>query len=340
MSVTNTDLTVGSLSGTPVLFWPVPTPWPSSSGCDEYLYRQWGDGTILAWDPVYTSFGTGSESCLSPQQRWWWLQGTTQDPSKALGPTFVCPEAYNAVRSTVLDRNTEAQTQFTYCCPPSIIQCTSTATPGVTLSYQSLTFLFDTLTATGEDGTVTRQTNTRNTNVAASTVVQSSAATVYAPAVNGYNLVRGQGQGQGQAGTSATDTGAARSDTGAAATTPPPPGTSSDVSTTQCSGSAAQPSGGAPLLAPGAIAGIVVGAVLGLGLLALGAFFVQKRYRHSEAAVDRPDPVTWKGGAARDYYYNGGGPPPHGLVASEMPVGNQAQELPHGIYAHELPGAK
>ena len=198
----------------------------------------------------------------------------------------------------------------------SIIQCTSTAGPGVTISYVSMTSLTSTVTVTGEDGTVTRQANTRSANLPTSTVVQLSIATIYAPPVNGYNLV------QRQAGVGATDLGA----TSSTATTPATtlPGTN-DVST-QSSGPA-QPSA----LTPGAIAGAVVGAVLGLGLLVLGAFFVRQRYqRHS--AVDRPDLATWRGGA-RDT--DG---PPHGLIMSEMPVEERAQELPHGLYAHELPG--
>jgi hypothetical protein len=131
-----------------------------------------------------------------------------------------------------------------------------------------------------------------------------------------------------QASASATDIGA----TSNTATTLPTtlPGTS-DISiqssgVTPSSGPA-QPSA----LTPGAIAGAVVGAVLGLGLLVLGAFFVRQRYRR-HSAVDRPDLATWRGGT-RD---NDG--PPHGLVMSEMPVDERAQELPHGLYAHELPG--
>jgi hypothetical protein len=37
----------------------------------------------------------------------------------ALGPTFVCPEAYTAVHSIVLDSNSAEQT---YCCPPSVVK--------------------------------------------------------------------------------------------------------------------------------------------------------------------------------------------------------------------------
>ena len=173
-----------------------------------------------------------------------------------------------------------------------------------------MTSLTSTVTVTGEDGTVTRQANTRSANLPTSTVIQLSTATIYAPPVNGYNLVKRQ------AGVGATYLGA----TSNTATTPAItlPGTS-DVSTQSSA------------LTPGAIAGAVVGAVLDLGLLVLGAFFVRQRYRR-HSAVDRPDLATWRGGA-RDT--DG---PPHGLVMSEMPVDERAQELPHGLYAHEMPG--
>ncbi|KAK4098498.1 hypothetical protein N658DRAFT_499350 [Parathielavia hyrcaniae] len=197
-----TDPTLGSLYGTPVLFFPVPTLWVSSTGCEKYIYRQVNGGTILAWDPVYPdldSTETGAaESCYPSQQSSWWFQSAGVSPSTALGPTFVCPEAYTHVHSTVLDRSPEAETQYTYCCPPnftlgailppnqrSVFQCTSTAGPGVTISLLSVTFLTSAVTVTGEDGTVTRQPDVRSTNLPTSTVVQFPAATVYAPPVNG-----------------------------------------------------------------------------------------------------------------------------------------------------------
>jgi hypothetical protein len=76
--------------------------------------------------------------------------------------------------------------------------------------------------------------------------------------------------------------------------------------------------------------------------MALGAYFIRKRYRHSAAAaaaaVDQPDPVAWEGGP------DGGGyalPPHHGRATmSEMSGVNQPQELPFGRYAHELLGGK
>jgi hypothetical protein len=121
MSATATDPTLGSFSITSVLFFPVPTPWPASAGCDRYIYRQLDEGLILAWDPVYPSaIATAAKSCFLPQQSSWWFQSTDASPSTALGPTFVCPESYSAVHSTVLDSNSAAQTQYTYCCPPYV----------------------------------------------------------------------------------------------------------------------------------------------------------------------------------------------------------------------------
>ena len=63
MSATATNPTVGTVNGTPIVFYPVPTPWPLSAGCDTYIYRQLAAGTILAWDPVYPQiFATSAQS--------------------------------------------------------------------------------------------------------------------------------------------------------------------------------------------------------------------------------------------------------------------------------------
>lgn len=54
MSATTTpSVTAGAISGTPVLFYPVPTPWPMAAGWDKNIYREHGDGLILAYDPIY-----------------------------------------------------------------------------------------------------------------------------------------------------------------------------------------------------------------------------------------------------------------------------------------------
>lgn len=117
----NIDSTTGTLFGTPVEFFPLSTAYPSLAGCEAGIYRQVDDGTILAWDPVYTRFEPGADPCFPPQQRSWWDQASDADPSSALGPTFVCPQAYDAVHSTVLESNSASQAHYTYCCPKYVL---------------------------------------------------------------------------------------------------------------------------------------------------------------------------------------------------------------------------
>ena len=119
----------------------------------------------------------------------------------------------------------------------SVIQCTSTAGPGVTISYLTVTWRPYTATITGEDGTVTPQTNVELANLPTVTVVQSSAATVYAPPVNGYNIVKRQ------TGVSATDTTAT---TTLRTTPPPPPGEASNDMPTQVQGTNTAPQRSGP----------------------------------------------------------------------------------------------
>lgn len=213
----------------------------------------------------------------------------------------------------------------------SVIQCTSTAGPGVTISYLTVTWRPYTATITGEDGTVTPQTNVELANLPTVTVVQSSAATVYAPPVNGYNIVKRQ------TGVSATDTTAT---TTLRTTPPPPPGeASNDMPTQESRGPTQLPNGAdqpGASVAPGAIAGAVVGAVLGLGLLALGAFFVRQRYRHSAVNLKRPKPAAWRGWAGNPHVHG----PSQGPVMSKMPADSLVYELQHGRYAYELPGGR
>ncbi|KAK3298578.1 uncharacterized protein B0H64DRAFT_78368 [Chaetomium fimeti] len=325
------ETTSGTLFGTKVNFLPLPTPYPSLAGCGEGgIHRQVNAGTMLGWDPVYTRFDPGADSCFPPQQRPWWNQdqASNSGPSTALGPTFVCPEAYSGVHSTVLESNSASQAQYTYCCPKkytlgailpqnqrSVIQCSSIADPGVTIAYVSVTFLTSSATATGEDGADTVVDTTVLTHVSTSTVVQDDAATVYAPPINGYNIVRAQ------ATSSETESAATE-----ASSTAPPTGT------TTGSGEAAQSSG----LAPGAIAGIAVGVVLGVGLLALAAFFLWRRHRRQHLAVAPSDPDMYHE-QPKGYH----GVPPYVPALSEMPEGHGAHEMdPQSPYAYELPSAR
>lgn len=351
MSATATGPTLGTISDTAVLFFPVPTPWPSSTGCDRQVYRQLDGGSILAWDPVYPSLaGTAAASCYPPQLSYWWFQGASANPSTAMGPTFVCPEAYRAVHSTILDGDSATQTQFTYCCPPFVsprdqssrrwmancygrnfglaalppptarlnIQCTSTVRPGETLSLLSVTMLTTTATITDRASAVTRQTNTQLTVLPSLTVVQASAATVYGVPVNGYNLVARQD--------SSIDTNRTTSQTAATMASslpPPPPAPGSGDGSAQSTGPA-----------PGVIAAAAVIAVIGLALLVLGLFFFvrHRRRRHLEVVLGGVEGMaSLKEGSAVSEM------PAHNGI-HELSLSGYAHELPHGKHAHELDG--
>jgi hypothetical protein len=206
----------------------------------------------------------------------------------------------------------------------SIGQCTSTAGPGETISYLSVeAVVTSTKTVTGEDGTETLETSTRKTNLPTSTIVKDSVATIFAPPVNGYNIVVAP---QATADPSSTGTTPLETTT-AATTTPPPPGASDDVSTQS----------GA--ISPGAIAGAVVGGVLGLALLAVAVYFVRKRYRYT-AAASQSYVAKWDDATVAGEYPSRYGTPYRQAGVSEMSGVSQAQELPYGIYAHELPSGK
>lgn len=120
-----TDPTIRNLGSTPVLFFPVPTAWPMSTGCSKNIYRQINGGSILAWDPIYPQIAASAlterrQSCFPTQQQSWHFQDLNAAPSTALGPAFVCPESYSAVAATVLESNSASRTEFTYCCPPYV----------------------------------------------------------------------------------------------------------------------------------------------------------------------------------------------------------------------------
>lgn len=120
-----TDPTIKNIGTTPVLFFPVPTPWPMSTGCNKNIYRQNNGGSILAWDPIYPQIAASAlterrQSCFPTQQQSWHFQDLNATPSTALGPAFVCPESYSAVAATVLESNSASRTEFTYCCPPYV----------------------------------------------------------------------------------------------------------------------------------------------------------------------------------------------------------------------------
>ena len=151
-------------------------------------------------------------------------------------------------------------------------------------------------------------------------IIVSDPATVYAPPINGYNIVRGRATSSGGGGE----------------------GTASDAATTSAEGTggpSTQPSEAAQSggLAAGAIAGIVVGVVLGLGLLLAGAFLVWRRRRLpppvAVAETYQPEPGMHSQQQPKMYY----GSPPYIPVMSEMPVDSGASEMEHSPYTYELP---
>ncbi|KAK0623784.1 hypothetical protein B0T14DRAFT_517049 [Immersiella caudata] len=307
MSVT-TGPVLATLSGTPVIMYPVPTPWPFSAGCDTYVYRQVVSGLILAYDPIYPSIiETEARSCFRTEVSSWWFQSNGANPSTALGPTFVCPESYSAVHSTLLGSDSAAETHYTYCCPPSytlgaiypptirsVAQCTSTVPVGGTVSYKT--------------------SSSGNSAVPTSTVVTGSAATANAPAVNGYNIVQRQ-----VSGSSSSTAGS----TGGSSTQTPPPGGSESADAKNVTNKSDKTS-------TGTIAGAVVGGVLVLlALLAAILFWFRRRRQRSTASEGdqvRPELADKNStvGIARDgekAYYAGA---------------VQTQELAQESYSHEL----
>lgn len=67
---------------------------------------------------------TSARSCLPPQVSSWWSQNAGANPYTALGPTFVCPEAYSAVQTVVVNSALEE----VFCCPSYVhplLSCTS-----------------------------------------------------------------------------------------------------------------------------------------------------------------------------------------------------------------------
>ncbi|KAK3898362.1 hypothetical protein C8A05DRAFT_19043 [Staphylotrichum tortipilum] len=203
-----TEPTLGAISGTLMLFYPVPTPWPSVTGCGEFVWRQTDSGSMFGWDPNYWNLvGTGAEDCFQPQQSSWWFQTAEASPSTALGPTFVCPESFSAVHSTTLAGGDAAtRTEFTYCCPPeytlstlppftarTAAQCISTVAPGHTLSFVTATY-------PGVSSGEPHQPGQLFGYLPTSNIVGVSAATVYAPPVNGFNLVKARAGGENSGG--------------------------------------------------------------------------------------------------------------------------------------------
>ncbi|KAE8443173.1 hypothetical protein EG329_002271 [Mollisiaceae sp. DMI_Dod_QoI] len=259
-SVASTTLTVG---GTPTVFLPLPTPWPSGLGCADNIYVHTPIGnptTFLAWDPLFgASMMPTARSCLPPQVTSWWSQGAAANPYTALGPTFVCPEAYSAVQTVLV----ASSLQQIFCCPsqysllvpqptkggafPS--QCMSTVTEGQTMTF---------LSQQGEP------------DAFMATVIMNQTATAFGIPVNGFNLATTSSMFPSQTTTIPTTS---EANTPASTTQPTSTGTASQPNRSTAPSTS---------LSPGASAGIAVGVVFVTLLLASAGYIAWKRRRKAK----------------------------------------------------------
>ncbi|KAI0121278.1 hypothetical protein BJ170DRAFT_698428 [Xylariales sp. AK1849] len=256
--------TLFTVSGTPVDFFPLSTSWPSTESCSSYIYRQL-DGHFIAWDPFYGSnLDTNAASCQAPQVTSWWNQVTNAATSTALGPSFVCPEAYTAAQTLLV----ATSTQHIYCCPslytfvvaqadtpafPS--QCISHVIPGETLAFLSLNIVSGVTSAT----TITSTADT-------------STITVIGIPVNGYDVQSTSSSTSAAATGASTTTG-----TGSTSVTAIPPATASA-------------SAGVPLATS---VGASIGVVFGVLIAAVVGFLLwRRRWRSKVQREDHELPIT------------------------------------------------
>lgn len=313
-----------TVSGTATSLVPLSTAWSSAgTDCAQAIYQQIA-GNFLGWDPWYVHYIDGDlTTCWPPEASSWWNQDAS--PTTSLGTTFVCPSAYHAAYTSSVD----SQTTRTICCPsgynlyvadfakptfPS--QCTSTLTAGETLSWEKIYYessLGDTWTPT-------------------STTVQSETLTIFGIPVNGFNVV-------------ATSTSILSSSTDAGANTL----SSADTTTTAPAASSSTPSsssssssGGTSIV--GIAVGASVGAVVGVALVALTAFFVWRRRSRggrgpvADGSTGSNSQDAWNSTASASLgYYAPGGQHAYELKGShpgthELPAGSHvdAYELPDG----------
>lgn len=115
-SLAMTTRTSIRLSGTAISFNPaLSTPYPQGPEC-ALTYRR-PDGKILAWDVVYgLSFSSEARTCHPPEVTDWWFQTESTATYTAFGPTFECPEQYEAVQTAVVSDD-NADVQQVFCCP-------------------------------------------------------------------------------------------------------------------------------------------------------------------------------------------------------------------------------
>ncbi|KAH8769060.1 hypothetical protein F5883DRAFT_553407 [Diaporthe sp. PMI_573] len=277
-SVTSTILTVG---GTPTIFLPLPTPYPSEEGCGTNIY-QWMSTPpmFVVWDPFYgRGIVTDATTCHPPQVTTWWFQSSDALLYTALGPTFACPEAYSTVTTTVI----ESSVQQVYCCPSQFTflstlpnkgevfagehfpsQCTSMLTEGQTLSW-----------FTGMDS---------GTSLSSTTVFTSQATMVAVP-VNGFNIATSsQTSQQDSTAVATSQTTTATSSQTSASSQSSSSSASSQSSSSSASSQSSSFSASSGTSTLGLSIGITLGVVFAVLLLGIAAFILWRRRRRARLA--------------------------------------------------------
>ncbi|KAG6357686.1 hypothetical protein INS49_013565 [Diaporthe citri] len=242
-SVTSTVMTIG---GTPTIFVPLPTPYPSEDGCGTNIYQLASTTpTFLAWDPAYGKSVTDAASCIPSQVSTWRFQDPDALLYTAIGPTFVCPEAYSTVSTTV----TASSVQKVYCCPSQYTLLSAHPNEAAVFPSQWTSMIT-------EGQTLSWFTGMASGSSLSTTTVFTSPATMFAGPVNGFNIATSS-----QA--TATDSAAG----GTQQTTTP---------SSQSPQSSASSTGTSTL---GLSIGITLGIVFAVLLLGIAAFVLWRRRR-------------------------------------------------------------
>ncbi|CAD6448205.1 e9ba2647-3038-4010-ba97-f684bac53c83 [Sclerotinia trifoliorum] len=161
-------------SGVVTTWLPLTTVYPIVPRCKNEFYSPNNMTQIFAYDPNQNAL-TFSTKCWPSEARSWWNQETDATAITSLGP-FVCPEAYTAVVTEVVNPGST----LTGCCPsgydlsslmsqPYAGECTSSFTSGATITYVSSW-------TPGADGYTTI------------TTVLETAHAIQAVQINGYNF--------------------------------------------------------------------------------------------------------------------------------------------------------
>jgi hypothetical protein len=104
-------------SGTVTTWLPLSTPWLSIQACSSQIYAQRAGlgANLIAFDPLYgLEISASAIPCLPSEVTAWYLQAQTNSlTTTLLGPTFVCPGAYSAVETILVN----SKTQQILCCP-------------------------------------------------------------------------------------------------------------------------------------------------------------------------------------------------------------------------------